>query len=75
MTRLIKQIVIGTLFLSCLLPAVASERPNILLIFTDDQRFDSIGYENPEVLTPNLDKLAKHGVIFNNCFVNTSSVA
>lgn len=51
---------------------MAADKPNILFIFTDDQRFDSIGYENPEVLTPNLDKLAKGGVIFNNCFVNTS---
>jgi arylsulfatase A-like enzyme len=53
-------------------PAVSSSKPNILMIFTDDQRFDSIGYDNPEIQTPNLDKLAKRGVIFNNCFVNTS---
>lgn len=52
--------------------AVRSSKPNILIILTDDQRFDSIGYDNPQIQTPNLDKLAKRGVIFNNCFVNSS---
>lgn len=48
------------------------QKPNILFILTDDQRFDAIGYDNPEIQTPNLDKMARDGVIFNNCFVNTS---
>ncbi len=56
--------------------AAQSERPNIVLIFTDDQRFDTAGFAgNPVIQTPNLDKLAKSGVIFRNCFVNTSICA
>lgn len=55
--------------------AAGQLRPNILFIFTDDQRFDAIGYENPQIQTPNLDRLAKNGVIFENCFVNTSICA
>ena len=35
-----------------------SPRPNILFIFADDQRCDSIGsYGNPVIQTPNLDRL------------------
>jgi arylsulfatase A-like enzyme len=51
----------------------AAPRPNILLIFTDDQRHDAVGYSgNKAIHTPNLDRLANAGTIFQNCFVNTS---
>ena len=54
----------------------AAERPNIVMIFTDDQRYDAVGYAgNDAVRTPNLDRLAKQGLIFRNCFVNTSICA
>ena len=45
------------------------KRPNILLLFTDQQRYDTIaacGY--PYMKTPNLDRLAKEGCIFNNAY-------
>lgn len=42
---------------------------NILIIFTDQQRFDTIGaFGNPSIQTPNLDALAAESVIFNHCF-------
>lgn len=42
---------------------------NVLWICTDQQRFDSLGcYGNPVVDTPNLDKLAQEGVLFENCY-------
>jgi arylsulfatase len=45
-------------------------RPNILLICTDQQRFDALGaYGNPHIATPNLDRLAADGVLFENCYV------
>ena len=45
------------------------DRPNILWICTDQQRMDTLGaYGNPYVKTPNLDKLAQSGVLFENCF-------
>ena len=47
------------------------EKPNILLILTDQQRFDSLGcYGFEGVDTPNLNKLAAEGVLFENCYVN-----
>jgi len=51
-------------------------RPNLVMIFTDDQRHDAIGYAgNDAIQTPNLDRLARSGLIFANCFVNTSICA
>jgi choline-sulfatase len=46
------------------------EKPNILLLMTDQQRPDSLGCYGSEVArTPNLDWLAKNGVVFDNCYV------
>lgn len=46
-----------------------AERPNLVVIFTDDQVYNAIGYDNPEVHTPHLDALAKHGLIFERAYV------
>ncbi|QGJ70310.1 Choline-sulfatase [Planctomycetales bacterium 10988] len=41
------------------------ERPNILFLFADDQRADTIGaHGNPHVQTPNLDRLVSEGFSF-----------
>lgn len=55
--------------------AVAAEgrRPNILFLFADDQRHDTLGAAgHPIVRTPHLDRLAADGVRFRNAFVTTS---
>lgn len=45
------------------------KRPNILWICTDQQRFDTLGCTgNPFVNTPNLDKLAEEGVLFEHAY-------
>ena len=42
-----------------------NKKPNVLFIVTDDQRFDTIhALGNNEIITPNLDKLAKKGTSF-----------
>ena len=49
---------------------------NIIFILTDDQRFDAVGYyPSSKVITPNIDKLASKGTIFNNAFVTLSICA
>lgn len=49
------------------------ERPNIVVLFSDDQRADTMGCAgNPVVRTPNLDALAREGTYFTNSFVTTS---
>lgn len=50
--------------------ASAPPRRNIVFILTDDQRFNSLGcLGHPFLQTPNLDALAKNGVLFGNAFV------
>jgi arylsulfatase A-like enzyme len=46
---------------------------NILLLLTDDQRWDALGYAGNRALqTPNLDSLARQGLYFENSFVTTA---
>ena len=43
--------------------------PNIILIQSDQHRWDCTGYAgNPDIKTPNLDALARHGLNFTNAF-------
>lgn len=49
--------------------ASAADRPNFLVIFTDDQCYRAIGYHNEQVKTPHLDRLAGEGMIIENCYV------
>ena len=52
------------------------ERPNIIFIITDQQRFDTIsalGYDFMD--TPNLDRLVEEGVSFTGCHVTAASCA
>ena len=45
-------------------------KPNIVILFTDDQRFDTINsLGNSEIHTPNLDKLVKRGTTFTNAHI------
>lgn len=45
------------------------KKPNIVLFLTDDQGFWSLGcYGNSEIRTPNIDRLAKEGVLLENFF-------
>lgn len=42
---------------------------NVLIIHADQHRIDCIGaYNNPDVQTPNLDQLAKDGVLYHNSY-------
>jgi arylsulfatase A-like enzyme len=51
-------------------PAAAAGRPNILFFFTDDQRADTLGaLGNPVIKTPNLDRLAQRGLVFNRAYM------
>jgi arylsulfatase A-like enzyme len=59
-------------------PAILSQsprratRPNILFLMTDQHRADCVGaYGNPVVHTPNLDRLAREGVLFRRAYSST----
>lgn len=53
---------------------MAEERPNIVMIVTDQQRYDSIkalGFDY--MTTPNLDRLAHEGAALTNCHITAAS--
>lgn len=66
----------GSLFLLALGgPGVAAERPNIILIFSDDHAYQALsayGDERKLLQTPNLDRIAREGVRFDRCLVPNS---
>lgn len=48
---------------------MSDKRPNIVLIMPDQQRADTITCDgNTHMITPNLDRLGREGVILKNCF-------
>jgi len=52
--------------------AGGAEPPNILLLFTDQQRADALGCSgNPFIQTPNLDRLASEGIRFSQAVTTT----
>ena len=49
-----------------------TDKPNIIFILTDDQRFDAIGFSGNEFIeTPEMDDLAQSGIYFNSAIVTT----
>lgn len=49
-----------------------TNRTNIIFILADDMGVWAAGtYGNPEILTPNIDRLAREGLKFTNAFSNT----
>jgi len=53
-----------------------SDRPNIIFIITDQQRFDTIAAHGFDYMdTPHLDRLVAEGVSFTNCHVTAASCA
>ena len=46
-----------------------ADRPNILLVMTDQQRFDTIAaLGNQDIYTPNMDRLVRRGLAFTNAY-------
>ncbi len=72
----LKPIVLASFLLPALdlaaAPARLSDsRPNIILIMTDDQGYGDVAFHgNPKIRTPNMDRLAREGVRFENFHVN-----
>lgn len=57
-------------------PAFAADRPNLVVMMTDDQRADYMSCAgHPFLKTPNMDRIAKEGVRFTNMFVTNALCA
>ena len=51
-------------------------KPNILFLFTDDQRFDTLrALGNAQIVTPNMDRLVQDGVCFTGAYIMGSMSA
>lgn len=49
------------------------KKPNIVFIMSDDHRWNHTGFMgHPWIQTPNMDRMAKEGLVFNNAFCTTS---
>ena len=64
MSRSFASLSAALLFLSTV--TVSAERPNIVLIFSDDQGVNDVGCYGSEIPTPNIDRIAQEGLKFNN---------
>ncbi|MGN6494016.1 MAG: sulfatase family protein [Agriterribacter sp.] len=52
---------------------VRNAQPNIIVIVTDDHRWDALGAAGNSIIqTPNLDRLAAKGILYKNAYVTTA---
>ena len=66
--------ILFVLFITISCNSFSEKKPNIIVFIADDVSWDDIGsYGNNDVVTPNIDALAKNGLIFNNAYLTTSS--
>ncbi len=59
----------GLFFFSC---QTTPDPPNVLLLYMDDLRPQLFCYDVQQMETPNIDKLASEGVVFNNAYCNVA---
>lgn len=75
MWRLVGILALVTVIQLTPLTSAAAEpaRPNVVVIITDDQRWDCMSCAgHPYLKTPNIDRLAREGILFKNAFCTTS---
>ncbi len=52
-------------------PACATDKPNVVFILVDDLGWMDVGYQNPKVKTPSVDRLAREGRVFTDAYAAT----
>ena len=48
---------------------VVKRKPNIVFILVDDMGYNDIGYHNPNIISPNIDHLARSGIRLEQNYV------
>lgn len=52
---------------------MCQELPNVIIIFSDDQGYQDLGcYGSPDILTPNIDRIANEGLKLTSFYVSAS---
>jgi len=60
------------IFSACLWNASAADKqPNVLILIADQLRYQSIGLTDERAITPNIDKLASQGMLYENFVAST----
>lgn len=81
---MLKKVILRTIVLwgagaAMALQAAPENRPNIVWIFSDDHSIQTIGAYGGRLQklnpTPNLDRIAKEGMLFDRCYVGNSICA
>lgn len=61
------------LWVGCSAEKKEEKRPNIIIMMADDHTRQAMScYNNKLIETPNLDRIAREGMLFNNCYVANS---
>jgi arylsulfatase A len=57
-------------FMGCGIAAAANDKPNIIVIFNDDQGYQDLGcFGSPDIKTPRIDQMAAEGMKFTSFMV------
>ena len=73
MNAKLKLLVLGVVWFSSLCLAVAATPPNVVMLISDDQTWTDFGFMgHPHIRTPNLDRLASQGLMFQRGYVTAS---
>ncbi|RMF88767.1 MAG: sulfatase, partial [Planctomycetota bacterium] len=73
MRRVLPVLIVGALFCVFVDRGLAADRPNVLMIISDDQAWTDYSFmDHPVIRTPNLDRLAKEGVTYTRGYVPDS---
>ena len=64
-----------SLLLFLLIPIINAEKPHILYINADDLGVMDVSYNNGKFRTPNIDQLAKDGMVFTNGYAPSANCA
>jgi len=76
MKRIVVWVFIGILSHSLLGQKTPNKRPNIIFIMSDDHAYQAISaYDQRLLSTPNIDRIAKSGILFTNASVTNSICA